>query len=262
MKPLVTYCDKDYIPGLKMMIKSFLQNNTWFNDTIYIFDWGFNTNQFVEIGKIYPNIVRLGVDFSSYYLDEKTMQKQYYAKNFLKFEIFKLGNIENISKIVVLDADLLITGNIKELFDCYNYGLYTDINQQTELESEVPRPDTGVMVMSNHFLTEDNYEFCMEEMRYLHERYINDKNPTRFSNEWVFHNCFKCDINALDPKYCQRSARNWPNALIIGASGFKPWMKNEKWESFRKRLPWNIEDDLKESILFRRVAEKMGVWCE
>jgi lipopolysaccharide biosynthesis glycosyltransferase len=258
MIPIVTYFDEKYAPGYKMMIRSFLKYNDWFKDYVLIFDWGISEKTYLECKQIYERTDRISFDKHYYYLKDSFINKHYYAQNFQKFEIFNiLHHCPTIEKIVVLDADLLITDDISGLFCEFNDGFYVDTNRPTKWEKKVPFADTGVMVIDRKFLKRYYYIKCINKMNEMIHRYAGTKNPVLLSNEWVFDKIFKKLMNPLPDEYCQKEVENFPDCKILGAPPIKPWYVDKRWNKMRERLPWDTAKDPARSMKFRKIANEV-----
>lgn len=250
---LVTYFDKDYVKGARVMIKSFLENNPWFSEDIIIFDWGIGKMDYALIKPLYKKIVWHGIWHISYNLSKYILNRCYYGKNFQKFDIFLLKDYE---KIVVIDADMVIMDDISELFFGHNDGFFVDINQPTKWEPKVPYPDTGLMVIDKKYLTKENYEKLLERMEKELKKSTKN-NPTAVSNEYVIEDVFREELVPIHPHYRAKEVDDI-EYKIIGSPVVKPWGNNKIFNRFRYNLPWDTTRETQKMFKLKKILESKG----
>lgn len=214
---LVTYFDSAYAEGFKILIRSFLKFNPWYDADLIIFDWGLTQKEIEECSKYYDKTVWTNVDKNKY--SELNPDKHYFSQCFLKGDIF---TIRGYKKIIVIDADLIVIGDISPLFNEYNEGIYYN-----HISSETDRPNTGLMVISAEYLTDVYYQRYLEEMGIEINR--DTENSMSNSNENIFKRLFP--INLLKEEHKYRLIENYiPDVhKIIGWPLIKPWGYNKMW---------------------------------
>lgn len=258
MTKIVSYFDDLYAPLFRIMLTSFLDKNKWFNDSIIVFDWGISKQNKFKSLEIYDKIYFLDVDKNNYDISEEAINKFYFAKNFQKFEFFKLS----YKKIIIFDADLVFLDDVKELFDDYNDGFYVDYNEPTDVNPIVPYPDTGLMVIDEKYLTMDNYKKCIKKIKNELKKDVSD-DATKVSNEWIIHDVF---INELMPikNYLRISDidQDLSNRKILGAPEYKPYLNDKRYMDFvnKNLLPWEHKDEIRRQKKFIKLLKEKNLW--
>lgn len=143
----VTICNKEYLIGFEVLLKSLVDNNprvTEENIPFLIISNDLIEDDLVVAKKIYNNLIIKKYDESKY--DEiNLLKKQNMAfGDYTKYEIF---GIKNTEKIIFLDSDTLILGNIDYLIDFKeDFGAARDLY--------IDQFNTGVMVINQKYLQE------------------------------------------------------------------------------------------------------------
>lgn len=246
-RALVTYFDDDYMQAYEILIQSLLYHNPWFKMDLIVYDWGISDENKEICLRYYDNTTFIPVDKSKYLLDDDTLSKHYYAKNFQKFELLKL---ENYDQILVIDADYVVLRDLGNIFSDHMDGFYVDVNEPTDYESDVPYPDTGLMIIDKRYLNGMFFDRCIEEMKHEFSK-SPYHNATSASNEYVFERVFGGMLRSINEKYSPCSIDDrLTDKYIMATPQYKPFMDGEKYNSFRGRLPWNHLDELKKSLMF------------
>jgi lipopolysaccharide biosynthesis glycosyltransferase len=109
-----TLCD-DYADGAAVMIKSFLDNNPWYADDIVVICWGkLSEEQKRRIGSLSTRIVFHEIDEMPYSTAKTDGRRKWNYGPATRFAMFKLRGYDGL---VYLDADIVVVGDIRELFD-------------------------------------------------------------------------------------------------------------------------------------------------
>lgn len=157
-KSLVCILDNTYFEQFKIFCFSLLKNNSWFTYDINIFYSDESLKiRFSELTNIYEKIIfnKINVDL---YEDciVNTKWRIWKYNPFHRFEIFSLNDY---SKIVYMDLDTLITGDISLLFENNFDFAAVEICKGTGMEfhglTNIKRFNGGVLVISNKYLNED-----------------------------------------------------------------------------------------------------------
>lgn len=143
----VTVCNKDYLVGFEVMLKSLLENNPRIkkeNFPFIVISNDITEEDLVVSKKIYKNIFIKKFNSESYKQIEDLKKQQKSFGDYTKYEIFSLTEFE---KIIFLDSDIVVLGNIDYLIDC-------DLEFGAVRELYIDQYNTGVMVIHNKFLNE------------------------------------------------------------------------------------------------------------
>lgn len=141
----VTVCDKNYLIGFEVMLKSLTDNNPRViheNIPFTILSNDITEDDIIFSKQIHDNIVIKKFDESKYDEINEMKKSKMASGDYSKFEIF---SIENTEKIIFLDSDTLILGNIDLLIDYEG-----DFGAVTELY--IDQYNTGVMVIGKKYL--------------------------------------------------------------------------------------------------------------
>ncbi len=245
---LVTYVSSDYIEGLRILIKSFLKYNPWFDSDIIIYDWGLTAKEKEKCSQFYPKIIWTNVDKSKY--TKLKPEKHYFAICFQKGEVLKL---KGYKKLVVMDADLIVLEDIKCLFDNYNDGFYAN-----HTSPETLRPNTGIMIIDAKYLTPENYEKYLKEMHIEINR--ETENSMRNSNENVFHKIFELKLISEDDRYSHMEFYIPSKHKIVGCPLIKPWGSNQLWRNLgRETFPEEADILMEDMVTTKKLLKKRGL---
>jgi len=141
----VTVCNKEYLIGFEVMLKSLIDNNPRVitdNLPFVIITNDLNPEDLVTSRTIYNNIHIKRFDNSKYSQIEELKKKQMAFGDYTKYEIFSLTEFK---KIIFLDSDITILGNIDYLIDFKeSFGCVRELF--------IDQYNTGVMVIGNKYL--------------------------------------------------------------------------------------------------------------
>jgi lipopolysaccharide biosynthesis glycosyltransferase len=141
----VTVCNKEYLIGFEVLLKSLIDNNPRvINDNLpfVIITNDLNPEDLVTSRKIYNNIHIKRYDESKYSQIEELKKQQMAFGDYTKYEIFSLTEFK---KIIFLDSDTIILGNIDYLIDFKeSFGCVRELF--------IDQYNTGVMVIGNEYL--------------------------------------------------------------------------------------------------------------
>ena len=150
---LVTLMDNNFVIGYVGFIKSFLYFNPWFNLDIVVFDAGISSENKKYMRSFYPKIIFERIDKKAYsdVKMDKThpkLQKTYYT-----LEAFRLIHYD---RIVFMDMDIIVQGDIKELFECkHDFAACKSYN--AKLDNFNNSINSGVFVVNKKYL--DNHVY-------------------------------------------------------------------------------------------------------
>lgn len=141
----VTVCNKEYLIGFEVMLKSLVENNPRVIEEdipFTIISNDLTSDDLIVARKIHNNISLKTYDSSKYYEIDELKKQQMSFGDYAKYEIF---SIEDVDKIIFLDSDTLILGNIDGLIDSkYNFGAVRELY--------IDQYNTGVIVISKKYL--------------------------------------------------------------------------------------------------------------
>jgi len=143
----VSVCNKDYLIGFEVMLKSLIDNNPRVvkdNLPFVVITNDLTQEDLVTSRKIYNNIDIKKFDSKKYSEIEKLKEQQMSFGDYTKYEIFSLTEFE---KIIFLDSDVVVLGNIDYLIDFDG-----DIGGVRDLY--IDQYNTGVLVISKKYLSE------------------------------------------------------------------------------------------------------------
>jgi glycogenin glucosyltransferase len=143
----VTVCNKDYLIGFEVMLKSLIDNNPRIiNDNLpfVIITNDLTPEDLITSRKIYNNIHIKRFDTEKYSEIDELKKKQMAFGDYTKYEIFSLTEFK---KIIFLDSDIVVLGNIDYLIDFNG-----DIGGVRDLY--IDQYNTGVLVVSKKYLSE------------------------------------------------------------------------------------------------------------
>jgi glycogenin glucosyltransferase len=141
----VTVCNKEYLIGFEVMLKSLIDNNPRVvedNLPFVMITNDLNPDDLITSRKIYDNIHIKRFDTKKYSEIEKLKKSQMAFGDYTKYEIFSLTEFK---KIIFLDSDIIILGNIDYLID-----FKEDFGAVRELY--IDQHNTGVMVIGKKYL--------------------------------------------------------------------------------------------------------------
>ncbi len=147
----VTVCNKDYLIGFEVMLKSLIDNNPRVvkEDIPFLIISNDLTSEDLSTSrKIHNNILLKRYDTSKYDEIEEMKKKQMAFGDYAKYEIF---SVEDVDKIIFLDSDILVLGNIDKLIDSQcGFGAVRELY--------IDQYNTGVMVISKKYLNQKTTE--------------------------------------------------------------------------------------------------------
>ncbi len=141
----VTNCDKNYLVGFEVMLKSLIENNPRIeneNFPFVIISNDLTDEDLITSRKIYDNISLKRYDESKYEKINEMKKERMAFGDYTKFELFSMVDFD---KIIFLDSDTLILGNIDYLIDFKD-----DFGAVRELF--IDQHNTGVMVINKKYL--------------------------------------------------------------------------------------------------------------
>lgn len=143
----VTVCNKEYLIGLEVLLKSLVDNNPRVlkeQIPFLVISNELSESDLTFAASIYPYLMIKGYDESKYSEIEELKKIQMAHGDYTKYEIFSLTKVD---KVIFLDSDTLILGNIDHLID-----QTSDISAVRDLY--IDQFNTGVMVIGKKYLND------------------------------------------------------------------------------------------------------------
>jgi lipopolysaccharide biosynthesis glycosyltransferase len=143
----VSVCTKNYLIGFEVMLKSLIENNPRVveeNIPFCVVSNDLTEEDLITSKKIHKNIFIRRYDETKYEKIEEIKKQKMAFGDYTKYEIF---SIDETDKIIFLDSDLVILGNIDYLIDYKE-----DFGAVRELY--INQYNTGVLVISKKYLGE------------------------------------------------------------------------------------------------------------
>jgi lipopolysaccharide biosynthesis glycosyltransferase len=114
------FITESYIQGGLVAIYSFLKHNQWFCDDIIIsyIEGSIKSEDLLRFKNLYDKTILLEISPNEYdNISRIAVDRTYFIGDI--FKKFKCLEVKGYDKLVLLDADVLVTGDIKELFDTH-----------------------------------------------------------------------------------------------------------------------------------------------
>ena len=231
---LCTVCNDLFINGTKVLLYSFLVNNSWFNQDIIIFYSNhyssLSDNYKNELMEIYDKIIFMEVNEHQYFQVISNFKKMpgtnpRFIPSLFTFESFDLAS--TYDKILYLDSDMLVRSDVSELFslDCA-LAVTPDSSRYTPSTS-YERFNGGFILIDGKLTRDKNYKRGLIEL-------ASSSNNLALADQTVMNSYFKKSVTYLSSQYnclkrCfpDQNFKNFDPAIkIIHYVGAKPWQNN------------------------------------
>ena len=252
---LVTVCSPEFFLGTKVLIQSFLKENSWYEGEIIVINDGLTSYQKNELEERFNvSFVEIGAGLNDKitHLIKVFPHFHHFKSRFYSLECF---SFQNYDKILFCDSDLLCTGDIRRLYENEeNFSAAWDYrkimgyvrHQDSFMFSKpefVPEKfkeffisglfNTGVMAIGATLVKQNAYQRILDEL--IPETY--EKIKTGHTDTVVLNKLFLDQVTWLDQNY----NTYWPiTSNMATVEGFihfigkqKPWSANidhkNKW---------------------------------
>lgn len=217
----VTVCNKEYLVGFEVLLKSLIDNNP--RVSLEKMPFLIISNDLIEddlfvAKKIHDNLIIKRYDEGKYDQINLLKQQNMAFGDYTKYEIFSIKNVE---KIIFLDSDVLILGNIDYLIDFKeDFGAARDLY--------IDQFNTGVMVISKKYLN----EFTTDHLIHL----TNIFGITEHLDQDIINNYFADDIKEIPLSFNFLKIYHKPIFIRSGLPSHvkilhyvvkKPWQKKD-----------------------------------
>jgi len=143
---IATLCDRRFLPGLHVMLKSLIRTNPDMvdNPLVIMTPEEFTPDEMQTIERLpyQGTVIWKRIDTEPYLRIQMDQTEDRYRAAYYKFEVF---NLVGYDRVVFLDSDLLINGDISLLFQ-------TNGDIAAVIEREINQFNTGVMVVGKSLL--------------------------------------------------------------------------------------------------------------
>ena len=214
---------KDFIIGYRVFIQSFFKYNNWFDGDIVIMPFDLSKEDIDYIKSFYDKIKLVKPIYENY--ENMNISKIRYDKfiyNYYKLDIFTFTEYE---KIVSVDTDMLVQGDLSDLF-YNNYG-FGAVPIFTKNWNRIEEFNGGLIVLDSGCNNSENYNKVLNELKFPYEHAEQDILNKVFGDVYFTvdktYNSEKRMLKSLDDK----DVNFVTNAKIIHFVGSKPWDKNK-----------------------------------
>lgn len=249
-----------YFDGFLTFFYSLKTHNPSFNLPYYIFSWGeLSEYNIAKLKRIYSNFIFKDIDNTKYDKVEYSDKWRTWNINCInRFEIFTLTDYD---KIVFLDADMLVLGDISYLFTVdVDFGACeivkgSEMDHPGKFDKTLKSFDGGLMVISEKYLNRETQnaliDIALQKKWTSDEPILNayfDNQKTTFLSK---------DYNLLTPEI---NEDNFKTAKIIQFVGEKkPWFNgqiSDRYDRFTCRNMNNTSLLIKIDNLFSRYLKE------
>jgi lipopolysaccharide biosynthesis glycosyltransferase len=223
-KALVTLLNQKALHGFMVFAKSFFYFNKWFDYDFVIFDIDLRTIDRRGIRRIYPNVIFKKINYDNYKKINFGKTHDRLKPTFYKLETFSLFEYK---RVVFLDMDTVILGNLEELFENRIKTEFAAVRGYTE-KTDTLRADfnSGVFVVNNKYLNESTYKYLLKMAR----------QGFSMPDQKVLNAYFRGAVTWLDKiynvekrmEYTENFTDVLKNAKIIHYVADNPWDKNSR----------------------------------
>lgn len=248
---VVTVCTPPFLPGAMVMLRSFLDHNSWFQGDIVVLTDEVTPEMDTCLTEIYPVSFRLiGEDLlrNATEVRKAVTDRLIVEARFFAMELF---GVSGYDKLLYLDSDILVRGDVSELFLrpepilCCGDGFHYRDKLRTgsdylphKLRFWQRREDywsdnfnSGVMCFDRSVITQSNY-LKLAEM--IHPTYFNGCEK-RYHDQKLLNIHFYGEVTLMSSKYNYRlgmakyilakdDVRMENAAIIHFTARRKPWM--------------------------------------
>ena len=187
----------DYIIGYRTFIQSFIEHNKWFSGDILIMALDLNDNQKEYVKSFHKKIKFIEPLYENYKdVNTSKLVNPGFVNNYYKLDIFSYTKYE---KIVSMDCDMLITGDISELFfEKYSFGA---CEVAFSRYWDVPPFNGGLIVLDSKRNSIENYSSVLNKI---------DK-PYRYAEQELLNEIFKKSYTKINKTYNVKPKRGYYN---------------------------------------------------
>jgi len=214
----------DYYEPFRVFIKSLLTNNPWFDKDIVIFDLDLKSTFKTKLKKLYKNIKFHKINKENYNHIDMSVTEPRLIPTYYKIDVF---NIKGYNKVIMMDIDMIINGDIKNIFENYNDGIYGVRTYRMNIDKINHDINTGVLIINDEYLSDELYNKLLESY----------KNGYKLPDQHLINSVLRKQIKDL-PKIYNYEKRMYhskkysnirlEDIKIIHYVGLNPWDDIEK----------------------------------
>jgi lipopolysaccharide biosynthesis glycosyltransferase len=214
-------CD-NYAVALQIMIKTFLYHNDWFDSDIFIICWGkLSVGSKQTLSGIYERLFFLEIDPNVYMVTQSAGPRQWDYAPSSRFSMFLQ---QQYGRVVYLDADTLVLGDLSELFDTrVDFGACR-LRPGAGMElRKIGGFNAGMMTVGNRFLN-----------RTTHDELLGIWNSQAWSGNQIVLNKFFAQSLTVFPQHFNLTTdlvneSNLSEARVLHFVGaVKPWQLRDE----------------------------------
>lgn len=250
---IATICSKNFLPGLKVLLKSFKNHNPHLSSLPVVVFYDpeqdhFTSQEINECKSIYSNLIWTPIQTQRYkginfdasreiyiaaYPGSEREFRTTYLHSYYKYEVFSL----DCDRVVFLDADMLILGDISYLFE-----VKSDFAAVPELK-QPDRFNGGLLCIGNKYLGNKIVDDLITMSRgasdydksILDGRILNTTNTPAWRQSWladqpILNSYFKDVVEYLPTEY---------NILKSDYRHMGSWLSNTKILHYVCKKPWD-----------------------
>lgn len=212
----------EYVNAFRVFIHSFLKHNLWFDGDIVIMNINLTEDNLTYVKSLYYKSIIVEPEFKNYIdVNISKLSNSNFINNYYKLDIF---TYTKYSKIVSMDCDMLIQGDLSDLFNkSYGFGAVPMYPNWTTNR----RFNGGLIVLDSGVNNLENYKKAL----------MNCRKPHAFAEQDVLNNIFP-NFTRIDKTYNseKRMLKSKDkidveivnNAKVIHYVGGKPWTLNKR----------------------------------
>lgn len=228
---LYTICNDEFMIGAKVMIQSFLKNNTWFKgDIVVLYNGtysGLSYDSMNLLTSIYDKIKFTKVDESPYveliHKFKKTGRSSQlrFIPSLFTFEIFE--EVSKYDYLLYLDSDMLVRSDLSELFKFDHEMIVTPDAGEYSTNTPVNDFNGGFMFLSNKISRNKYRDQLISHAMKMQNMVLADQT---IMNSFFTGNLYSAGVNYNCLKRCfsDTNFHNFnSNIKIVHYVGAKPW---------------------------------------
>jgi lipopolysaccharide biosynthesis glycosyltransferase len=243
---LVTLLDDSFLIGFEGFFKSFLYHNQWFHDSdidLVVLDNKLSDSSKETISAYYPAIFR-GIKYGRYEYVNFSGTHERLQATFYKLDAFSIFEYD---RIVFIDSDVTVLGDIKDLFYKYTTGFHGCKSYQARLDRLNDSINSGVFVINSKYINKYTYSSLLK---------LAKNRQISMPDQRVINNFFRGNIGYINKsfnvekrmKYTQNFKNVWETKKILHWVATKPWdteYPNDTEESFKdiEQIWWDYYDN-------------------
>jgi len=237
-KAILLLLSRNMLIGFNVFMFSLLYHNKWLCNKDYdvvILDDDLKLTDRIAIVTKYMNCNILFVDIEKINYNQVAMQevKDRLKKTYYKLEMFrKIGDYE---RIIFLDIDMIVTGDIKELFIMPIYSIAGAQAYCPKTDTLQEYINTGVVIVPKNYIEEKVYKELIAMA-------CNSEN--KLPDQDIINKYFKGNIQYLPKIYNVEKrmeyTKNYKNVLqnkkIVHYVNYKPWEDNVENDKYPEMI--------------------------